>query len=317
VQNSILFFSSWNLSYGVWVVIWLPLLIGLSWMRTLKSISWVTAAANICILGSIIVILAGCTLELSENGIAGTIDESTGSGDEGASEPPSIEYWVIPQTFAIMLGTAVYAYEGIGVVIPCETSMRQPERFSRVLFAVMGFSIVNYCIFGLIPYLTFGSDTSDVITENMHALSSQSSTWLVLSYMVQVALVLAIIGTYPMQLFVVIDILEEWMLVRFHHDRITPTLLEHKVFSQNALRTLLVCLSGLVAFLIPRFGILMSLIGSVGSTLLQFVFPVSFELKLNWETLSLWRIALLLMYVSFGGVFGTAIFLQTVKEIFS
>eukprot|EP00010_Vexillifera_abyssalis_P005697 CAMPEP_0201561298 /NCGR_PEP_ID=MMETSP0173_2-20130828/78726_1 /ASSEMBLY_ACC=CAM_ASM_000268 /TAXON_ID=218659 /ORGANISM="Vexillifera sp., Strain DIVA3 564/2" /LENGTH=275 /DNA_ID=CAMNT_0047975797 /DNA_START=112 /DNA_END=936 /DNA_ORIENTATION=- len=210
VQNSILFFSSWNLSYGVWVVIWLPLLIGLSWMRTLKSISWVTAAANICILGSIIVILAGCTLELSENGIAGTIDESTGSGDEGASEPPSIEYWVIPQTFAIMLGTAVYAYEGIGVVIPCETSMRQPERFSRVLFAVMGFSIVNYCIFGLIPYLTFGSDTSDVITENMHALSSQSSTWLVLSYMVQVALVLAIIGTYPMQLFVVIDILEEW-----------------------------------------------------------------------------------------------------------
>jgi amino acid permease len=67
---------------------------------------------------------------------------------------------------------AIYAYEGIGIVLPCETGMKGPERFPRLLTICMMISTVNYLVFGLLPYLAFGSATDDIITTNLSAFAA-------------------------------------------------------------------------------------------------------------------------------------------------
>ena len=66
----------------------------------------------------------------------------------------------------IKKGSVVYALGGIGVVLPVETSMKNKERYPRIMIIVMTFSTLNYVMFGLVPYLAFGDDTSDVVQKN-------------------------------------------------------------------------------------------------------------------------------------------------------
>ena len=84
------------------------------------------------------------------------------------SLPPS--QFFLPPPFAtpslptVMLSLGIYAFEGIGTVLPSVTAMKNPEKFPSVLKFVMVFSTVNYVMFGLLPYLAFGRNTSDEVT---------------------------------------------------------------------------------------------------------------------------------------------------------
>lgn len=54
--------------------------------------------------------------------------------------------------------TAVFAFEGIGLVLPVYESMREPEKFTRVLSGVMVGSMTLFASGGLLAYLAYGSD---------------------------------------------------------------------------------------------------------------------------------------------------------------
>lgn len=54
--------------------------------------------------------------------------------------------------------TAVFAFEGIGLVLPVYESMREPQKFTRVLSGVMVGSMVLFASGGLLAYLAYGSD---------------------------------------------------------------------------------------------------------------------------------------------------------------
>src|SRR5690348_3924323 len=41
------------------------------------------------------------------------------------------------KNWTLFIGTAIFTFEGIGLIIPIQESMRQPEKFPRVLFLVM------------------------------------------------------------------------------------------------------------------------------------------------------------------------------------
>jgi proton-coupled amino acid transporter len=217
-----------------------------------------------------------------------------------------------------MLGTGIYAFEGIGTVLPCETSMKEPQKFPLVLFSVMGFSTINYLLFGLIPYLAFGLNTSDQITINLqqfarcqlpNSVCHGNEAWVVLTNIVSVLLILAITGTFPLQLFVVTDITEEWLFRTFASLRSRLTLWT------NLWRTLLVALACVIAISIPQFGLLMGLIGSLGGATLQFIFPASFALQLEWQQLSIFRRCLYIFYICFGAIAGIMGFIQTIEQL--
>jgi amino acid permease len=124
-------------------------------------------------------------------------------------------------------------------------------------------------------------------------------------------LIIAIFANYPLQLFVVTDIGEEYLF--------TSGLLstKHQFWKQNLFRTILVLFTGVIAVAIPNFNSLISLIGSFGSAALQFIFPGLIYLRLyRWKSGYFMRFFSVFIVV-FGvgvGALGTG---QTIQQIIS
>lgn len=60
------------------------------------------------------------------------------------------------RTYLSFIGTAIYAYEGIGVVIPIMDETKDKKSFSKLIFIVISLLSFLYIFFALIAYFTFG-----------------------------------------------------------------------------------------------------------------------------------------------------------------
>lgn len=70
----------------------------------------------------------------------------------------------------VFFGTAIFALEGIGVVMPLENNMKTPTHFigcPGVLNFGMGFVVSLYAFVGFFGYLKYGQDTEGSITLNL------------------------------------------------------------------------------------------------------------------------------------------------------
>ena len=106
----------------------------------------------------------------------------------------------------LMLGTAVYAYEGTGMILPVIHSLSPAAkaRFPMLLTrSMMGISLL-YIAIGFIPYAYYqghlGVAVEDTITLNLPAN--------VLSYVVKAGYCLALLFSYPVMMFPAMTILE-------------------------------------------------------------------------------------------------------------
>jgi proton-coupled amino acid transporter len=114
---------------------------------------------------------------------------------------PDIDYITFnSDTFMLMFGMAVYCYEGIGLILPIKEAMKEPEKFDRVLIAMMITVTFLLISFGLLNYLAYGQYIAQMVTLNIE--TSLTSAFSTLSYL------LAIILTYPLMLFAPFEIIE-------------------------------------------------------------------------------------------------------------
>ncbi|EOA27197.1 hypothetical protein CARUB_v10023306mg [Capsella rubella] len=153
------------------------------------------------------------------------------------------------------MGVAVYAFEGVGMVLPLESEMKDKDKFGRVLALSMLFIAVMYGSFGALGYMAFGDDTMDIITANL-------GTGLV-SSLVQLGLCINLFFTFPLMMNPVFEIVER----RFWSGMYCVWL-----------RWLLVLAVTLVALLVPNFADFLSLVGSSVCCALGFVLPTLFHL---------------------------------------
>eukprot|EP00127_Corallochytrium_limacisporum_P001824 Clim_evm9s85 gene=Clim_evmTU9s85 len=278
----------------------LPLLIVMSWIRSLAYIGPVSLAANFAIVGGMIIVLIASFIQISQNVV------------EGAAW--NIDWFIAWRTVPIMFGMSVYALEGIGVVLPSETAMKDSHRFPRVLSLVMMLSIINYVLMGCIPYIAFGKNVQDHLTENIAEFAEFSENpelWNALLNVVRLLFVFAIASSYPVQMYVFLDIVENEM---FKPGRISPYM---KFWKQNLFRAFSVCVAVLVALSLPKFGLLMGFIGAVGGTSLQFIFPPLFYLRVCGATATSTTKALCRFYISVGVLGGLLGVIQTTVEMIS
>ncbi|KIK66778.1 hypothetical protein GYMLUDRAFT_37905 [Collybiopsis luxurians FD-317 M1] len=115
-----------------------------------------------------------------------------------------------PKDFSLFVGTAVFSFEGIGLIIPIVDAMREPRKFPSVLTGVMAFLLVLFGGSGVLAYLTFGSDIKTVILVNLNEVNPGSRMLEIVQFFYSVAILLSV----PLQLFPAIRIMENGLFTR-------------------------------------------------------------------------------------------------------
>eukprot|EP00028_Trichosphaerium_sp_Am-I-7-wt_P003029 CAMPEP_0168513556 /NCGR_PEP_ID=MMETSP0405-20121227/3538_1 /TAXON_ID=498012 /ORGANISM="Trichosphaerium sp, Strain Am-I-7 wt" /LENGTH=253 /DNA_ID=CAMNT_0008532421 /DNA_START=573 /DNA_END=1330 /DNA_ORIENTATION=- len=232
--------------------------------------------------GILVIIAASCAK------IADRIDDKNASFDFAPG--------IIWSGFPLIFGIAVYQFEGIGVVMPVEATYKHPQHFSRLVMMCLALATVQSCVFGVINYVGYGPGTDSIITKNLEEFAQNSIVWGYLSVITKLCFIVAIGLTYPIQMFVVTDLVED----RFEYFKVqSGASRDDLVVRQNVFRAILASLTVLVAVTVPNFGVLAGLVGALGSAALQFICPAWFALKLYNNTSIGYR-ALLVLYILFG-----------------
>ena len=174
---------------------------------------------------------------------------------------PSVELFN-PRDFTMTIGSAIFTFEGIGLILPIQSSMKQPEHFSKLLYIVMIIITVIFTSVGVLCYGTFGEHVSVEVITNF----PQSSK---LVNAVQFLYSMAVLVGTPVQLFPAMRNIELKIFGRASGKQSNTT-----KWKKNAFRTCLVIVCGLIAILgasdLDKF---VALIGSFACVPLVYIYP--------------------------------------------
>ncbi|KAF2765026.1 hypothetical protein EJ03DRAFT_280952 [Teratosphaeria nubilosa] len=174
-----------------------------------------------------------------------------------------------PSSFTLTVGAAIFTFEGIGLILPIQSSMKQPEKFPKLLYIVMLIITVIFTSVGALCYATFGDETKIQIISNF----PQSNK---LVNAVQFLYSLAVLVGEPVQLFPAVRIIETSLFGEKATGKKSATI----KWEKNALRTGMMIGCGVVAVVgasdLDKF---VALIGSVACVPLVYIYPPWLHLK--------------------------------------
>lgn len=180
---------------------------------------------------------------------------------------PAVEAFAGFSTLFYGLGVAVFSFEGVGLVLPLESEMKDKKNFGKTLGLIMVFIAVLYGSFGSLGYFAFGDETRDIITGNLGRG--------LLSTLVQLGLCINLFFTLPLMMNPVYEVMER----RYWDGRYCLWM-----------RWMLVLVISFVALSVPNFADFMSLVGSSICCALGFVLPalfhfIAFKNEIGWKGL--------------------------------
>lgn len=174
-----------------------------------------------------------------------------------------------PDAFTLTIGSAIFTFEGIGLILPIQSSMAKPEKFERLLYVVMVIITIIFTSVGVLCYATFGERTEIQILSNFPQHNKVVNT-------VQFLYSLAVLAGEPVQLFPAVRIIETSLF----GERATGKRSALIKWKKNALRTAAMCLCGVVAILgandLDKF---VALIGSFACVPLVYIYPPFLHLR--------------------------------------
>ena len=167
----------------------------------------------------------------------------------------------------LFFGTVIYLFEGIGLVLPLQNSMKNPSNFSRplgVLNVGVGMQTILFISLGVFGYWKYGEEAKSSLTLNL-------PTDEVLAQTVLLILSFGVILGYAIQFFIPMQIM--FPSVR----NVIKPADRHPLFGEICFRTFMVLVTFGVALVVPNLGLLISLIGAICSNSLALLFPVIIE----------------------------------------
>ncbi|KAI5294832.1 neutral amino acid transporter [Ascosphaera acerosa] len=177
-------------------------------------------------------------------------------------------------SWSLMVGTAIFTYEGVGLIIPIQESMKKPQQFKPVLALVMVIVTVVFVSMGMSGYAAFGSKTETVVILNLPQDDAFVNS-------VQFLYSVAILLSTPLQLFPAIRILENGLFTR--SGKYNPGI----KWKKNSFRFVLVIFCATVAWIgaadLDKF---VALVGSFACVPLVYVYPPLLHLKIASNALS-------------------------------
>ena len=196
----------------------------------------------------------------------------------------TIQQWNT-QGLLYVIAVTIYSMEGVGLVLSLKSSCKPGNvhtKFSSTLITTLTCISIFMIIFGSAGYWAFGTVTLAPITLNL--ANHWSATF------VKGMLCLGLYLTYPIMMFPIWNILESESSNNEDGDNnnndsstINNTRRQRNRKRKRFLvRTSVVCVSVLIAYMVPNFGHFLSFVGSSICTALAFVFPSYFHLYVFW-----------------------------------
>ncbi|KAI8913262.1 transmembrane amino acid transporter protein-domain-containing protein [Gorgonomyces haynaldii] len=231
-----------------WVFILFQLLvyIPLAWVRRIKNFGITSLIADVFILLGLGYIFFYDLVQI---------------GGHGFQQVPYINL----QSFSLFVGTAMFAFEGICLMLPIAQSMEHPERFGNVLTACIITISVIFLTIGALSYLSFGNKVETIIFLNLPKGPVTNG--------IQFLYVIAIMLSFPLTVYPAIRILEQQIF------GISTGKSSNLVkWEKNLFRATLVSFLGLIAWLgSASLDKVVSLVGCFACIPLSFIYPALFH----------------------------------------
>ncbi|ODV77929.1 uncharacterized protein CANTADRAFT_7404 [Suhomyces tanzawaensis NRRL Y-17324] len=243
----------WQLSIAWMITGQFFILVPLSLIRDITKLSLSSVMANGFILIGLLTIIYYLFYELliTNKGVFG----------------PQIEYIFNSGEFSLFIGVAIFAFEGIGLIIPIQESMIHPNHFPKVLGQVMLTISTVFIFMGTLGYLTFGSTIQTVILLNL----PQGDIMIIL---IQLLYSFAILLSTPLQLFPAIRLVESKLIKKTGKDSTRVKWLK------NCFRFFFVLLTSYIALVggqnLDRF---ISFVGCFACIPLVYMYPPILHIK--------------------------------------
>lgn len=232
------------LTTKVLIALQLIILVPLAWVRDISKLGPAAMIADIFIMLGLTYIWYYDIHSIAKNGVNNSV------------------VLFNPSAYTLTIGASIFTFEGIGLILPIQSSMKRPDKFEGLLFIVM---ILNTLIFGsvgLLCYATFGIETKIEVINNF------PQDWKIVNA-VQFLYAFAVLVGTPVQLFPPIRILESKIFGKLSgkHD-------PKAKWKKNAFRTAITIFCVVIAIWgsenLDRF---VALIGSFACVPLVYIYP--------------------------------------------
>lgn len=277
----------WRALASIGLAVPLALLANIRWLKDLWLVS---------VFGLLVYVVGIVGLSVYESGV----ELSQGT------QPPD----VTPTASGLVLfvGVAVYANEGINLVLPVETTLS--DRSNGYWVTAVGMLSYN-TMCAAMGALAFSAGLGEC------GLITDCFTNATAAAVVRWALVIALLASHPLQLYPASEILERGMGLQGGSpapaDAVVPEGEDPPeswptFWKRVSLRCFLALVTCLLGSLVPDFPLLADIIGNLVMTLVGFVLPVALYTALFWRTMPWYAWVLGALSVVFGlvtCVFGT------------
>lgn len=267
----------WNLNLGFYIWFQALVFIPLALTRNIAKLSGTALIADFFILLGLVYVYYYSTYYVISNGVA-----------------TQSMVWFNKSNWSLFIGTAIFTFEGIGLLIPIQESMKYPELFHKSLSGVMITVTIIFISCGLLCYSAFGNQVETVVLLNF----PQDSP---ITALIQLLYALAILLSTPLQLFPAIRILEQWTFP----SHLSGKYNQRVKWLKNYFRCGIVILTTLLAWGgandLDKF---VSLVGSVACIPLIYIHPplLHFKSFKNDSNTSKWTLLIDLLIVVLGVV---------------
>lgn len=235
---------------GAVVLVQLVMFVPLLMVRDITRLLVAAIVANGFILSGLAVIFSYCGAQLVQHGAA----------------PVQL---FNRDSFLLFIGVCIFAFEGIGLILPIRELMAEPHRFPGVLFAVIVTILVVFIASGCIGYAAYGADTALIIIFNLPlALRSVAAIQLLYSA--------AIFLLTPLAFFPAIRILEVYTFGRALGKHLQTT-----KWRKNGFRAAVVAVIALLAHVFGQnLDVFVLFVGCFACIPLVYMYPPLLHLRL-------------------------------------
>ncbi|ETW05873.1 hypothetical protein H310_03531 [Aphanomyces invadans] len=247
-MNQVLAYFGSNVSVGALILLQTLVYVPLSWIRYISYFSISNLIADVFILYGVAYILGTSFTSLAVQGV----------------QP--VQYFN-PQDYTVFIGTAVFTFEGIGLVIPTQASLtkdRQKQFPALLVWTVMGL-LAFYWMFASVNYMALGDPIQPLVLASL-----PRNGW---TMSVQCGWSFAQLLSYPLFLFPAVKIIEDMLQL--------PRRSSGQKVQKNVVRAVIVVVTILVAYFgQDRLDLFVSIVGAFCCVPLSFVYPPLFYQKI-------------------------------------